>query len=213
MPWRAAAPRSTRTSRYRPPRARSAKTEFVPATWGRTDSTCRPIRSSTARSGPKILIPTGVLIPVASMSSRLRIGIDHMLATPGVCTLRFISAWMESKVTPGRHWSSGFRMAIDSIMDIGAMSVAVSARPTLPSTISTSGMEAIAASRCWRICFACAVPTPGNMEGMSMIAPSFSGGMNSLPSPRQGTIVTRSAAVAAPITGQRKRSTNRISGR
>ena len=74
----------------------AAKTEPVPRTWGSTPSIWRPIRSSTARSGPKILMPTGVLMPVASMSSRLRIGIDHMLTTPGVRTVRFISEMMES---------------------------------------------------------------------------------------------------------------------
>ena len=83
-------------SRYRPPTARSAKTEFVPSTCGRSPSICLPMRSSSARSGPKTLIPTGVLIPVASMSSRFLMGIDHMLATPGVFTAALISAMSES---------------------------------------------------------------------------------------------------------------------
>ncbi len=83
-------------SRYLPPTARSAKTEFVPSTDGSSPSICLPIRSSVARSGPNILIPTGVLIPVASMSSRFLIGIDHMLATPGVRTVASISATSES---------------------------------------------------------------------------------------------------------------------
>ncbi len=159
------------------------------------------------------MIPTGVLMPVASMSSRFLMGMDHMFATPGVRTARFISTWIESNVTPSRHSSSGFRMAMDSIMDIGAMSVAVSARPILPSTISTSGTRAMAASRCWRIAFACPVPMPGNMDGMSMMLPSFSGGMNSLPSRWYGTTVASSASTAAPITGHRCRSTKAISGR
>ena len=54
------------------------------------------MRSSMARSGPKILTPTGVLMPVASMSSRFLIGMDHMFATPGVFTVRFSSARIES---------------------------------------------------------------------------------------------------------------------
>ena len=102
---------------------------------------------------------------------------------------------------------------MDSIMFIGAMSVAVSARPILPSTISTSGIAAMAASRCCRISFACAVPMPGKSEGMSMMLPSFSGGMNSLPSCFQGTTVTASTAAAATDTGQRCRSTKSITGR
>ena len=104
-------------------------------------------------------------------------------------------------------------MAIVSIIDIGAMSVAVSARPILPSTISTSGIRASAASRCWRICFACAVPTPGKSEGMSITLPSFSGGMNSLPSRVHGTIDTSSTATATPIVVHRKRSTSSMTGR
>ena len=50
---------------------------------------------------------------------------------------------------------------MDSIIDIGAMSVAVSARPTLPSTSATSGMLAMTLSRCTRIRLACSGPTPG----------------------------------------------------
>ena len=50
---------------------------------------------------------------------------------------------------------------MDSSIDMGAMSVADSARPTFPHTDATSGIAAMAASRCWRIAFAWAVPMEG----------------------------------------------------
>ena len=83
-------------SRYLPPTARSEKTVLVPRTVGSKPSICLPIMSSVSRLGPKILIPTGVLMPVVSMSSRFLIGIDHMLPTPGVFTVVFASATIES---------------------------------------------------------------------------------------------------------------------
>ncbi len=55
-------------------------------------STSLPIRSSSARSGPKILIPTGVRMPVASMSMRPLIGMVQELVTPGTRVARSISA-------------------------------------------------------------------------------------------------------------------------
>lgn len=147
------------------------------------------------------------------MSSRFLIGCDHMLPTPGVRTTRFSAAVIESCVTPSRHSPSGLRMAMVSIIDIGAMSVADSARPTLPRTVCTSGMLAIARSRWTRISLACVALTPGKSEGMSMIDPSLSGGMNSLPSLDQGSPVTTSRTAATPTVGQRCRSTSSITGR
>ncbi len=159
------------------------------------------------------MIPTGVLIPVVSMSRRFLIGIDHMLATPGVLTVAFASLTIESYVTPRRQSFLSLRVAIVSIIDIGAMSVAVSARPIFPITVCTSGILARAASRCWRICFACAVPTPGNSDGMSIMLPSLSGGMNSLPSRDKGTSVIMNAIAAPMIVCHRCRSTKAITGR
>jgi len=45
---------------------------------------------STFRSGPMILMPTGVLIPVESMLVRFSIGIGQALAKPGKLTTLFI---------------------------------------------------------------------------------------------------------------------------
>ena len=158
------------TSRYLPPTARSENTVLVPGTAGRIPSICLPIRSSVSRLGPKILIPTGVLMPVVSMSSRFLIGIDHMLPTPGVFTVAFASLTIESYVTPGRHSLLSLRMAIVSIIDIGAMSVArlgaadLAEHHAAPPECARARRRAAARSaspaRCRR---------PGKSEGMSMI--------------------------------------------
>ncbi len=73
------------------------------------------------------------------MSMRPLIGIVHALVTPGSATAASISAISRSQVMPGRHSSTGLRVMVVSNMSRGAGSVAVSALPALPSTISTSG--------------------------------------------------------------------------
>ena len=55
---------------------------IVPAS-RRIASICSPIASSVVRSGPAILIPTGVLMPVESMSIRVLMGIVQALVSPG----------------------------------------------------------------------------------------------------------------------------------
>ena len=60
---------------------------------------CRCARAR-ARSGPKILMPTGVRIPVASMSMRPLIGIVHAFVTPGIRTAESIAATSASYVMP-----------------------------------------------------------------------------------------------------------------
>ena len=54
-----------------------------------------------ARSGPMTLIPTGVLIPVDSMSIRVRIGIVQEFVTPGACT---ISSSPGTRSAPGSSY-------------------------------------------------------------------------------------------------------------
>ena len=51
----------------------------------------------------------------------------------------FISSIRPSLVMPGRHSERGFSITVVSIISTGAGSVAVSARPSLPKTRSTSG--------------------------------------------------------------------------
>ena len=68
-------------------------------------------------------------MPVESMSMRVLIGIVQALVTPGICMAAFISSVSLSTVMPAGHWLSGFSMMVVSIMERGAGSVAVSARP------------------------------------------------------------------------------------
>ena len=84
-------------------------------------------------------MPTGVRMPVASMSMRPLIGIVHALVTPGILTAESIAATRRSYVMPGRHWSFGLSVIVVSNMSRPAGSVAVFARPAFPQTCSTSG--------------------------------------------------------------------------
>jgi hypothetical protein len=116
------------------------------------------------RSDPKILIPTGVRTPVVSMSVRALIGMVQALVTPGILSLPSISATSSSHEIrsgqigrrsglrkPGtheeyqrflpRHSCGGLRITVVSIIEKGAGSVEVSARPALPNTRSTSGND------------------------------------------------------------------------
>ena len=80
------------------------------------------------------LTPTGVRMPVESMSMRALIGMVHAFETPGNCSALSISAIRLSIVTPGRHSSFGLRLMTVSNISMGAGSVAVAARPALPYT-------------------------------------------------------------------------------
>ena len=120
----------------------------------------------TSRSGPAILTPTGVLMPVESICRRALIGISQELVSPGNFTVRSSSALMPSMVMPGRHWSRGLSWMVVSIISIGAGSVAVSARPTLPNTRATSGTVRISRSVCCRSWRALSGAIPGKVVGM-----------------------------------------------
>ena len=50
------------------------------------------MRSTVRRSGPKILMPIGVRIPVVNMSMRFLIGIVQAFVTPGILSLPSRSA-------------------------------------------------------------------------------------------------------------------------
>jgi hypothetical protein len=91
------------------------------------------------RSGPAIFNPSGLRMPVASMSILPRTGIVHELATPG----NFIAA-SNLAISSGcdmlrGHPSRGFNTTMVSSIESGATSVDVSARPALPRTWATSG--------------------------------------------------------------------------
>ena len=84
-------------------------------------------------------MPTGVLMPVNSMSSRFRIGCVHVFGNPGNCSCSSISCCRRSNVMPGRHCSRGLSTIVVFTIPIGELSVAVVARPIVPKTRSTSG--------------------------------------------------------------------------
>ena len=62
------------------------------------------------RSRPSSLTPTGVRMPVASMSMRALIGMVQALLTPGNCSARSISAISLSTVMPARHSRLGLEV-------------------------------------------------------------------------------------------------------
>ena len=123
-------------------------------------------RSIAARSPPVTLTPMGLLMPVASMSMRLRIGGTHRLDSPGTCTARSSSSTSLSGVMPARHCSRGLSWIVVSNISSGAGSVAVSARPALPKTRSTSGtvliMRLVSCSSSAAFC----ADSPGSADGM-----------------------------------------------
>jgi len=140
--------------------------ELTPGTFLTAASTSRATRSSWARSGPETLMPTGLLMPVASMSTRLRIGGTHRLVSPGTWTAASSSAISLSLVMPRRHSPRGFNWMVVSNISSGAGSVAVSARPALPNTRATSGTWRIMRSVCCSSSAALPADSPGSALGI-----------------------------------------------
>ena len=138
----------------------------MPGTFRRTASTCRASISSETRSRPNILTPTGVRIPVESMSMRALIGMVHALLTPGNCSDASISAMSLSKLIPARHCDSGLRLMMVSNISIGAGSVAVCALPALPHTELTSGNVLMIRFCVCKSSAALVTDNPGSVVGM-----------------------------------------------
>jgi len=126
----------------------------------------------TSKSGPAIFTPTGVLMPVASISMRVLMGMTQALVTPGMSTVASSSSMSWSSVMPSRHSDSGLSWITVSIMVSGAGSVAVSARPILPNTRSTSGRLAMSRSVCCNSSCALPMESPGSVVGMYIRSPS-----------------------------------------
>ena len=78
---------------------------------------------------------------------------------------------------------SGFNMIVVSIISTGAGSVAVSARPSLPATDSTSGVSRMTRSCHDMMRFTSVNDVLGSSTGMKSREPSFNVGMNSRPKP------------------------------
>ena len=111
-------------------------------------------------------MPTGVLMPVASMSSRVLMGMVQALVRPGNWTMASSSLITSSMVLPSGQASVSVRMIVVSNMDSGAGSVAVPARPDLPSTWATCGWLAMIRSVCWSSSRAFVIEMPGGVVGM-----------------------------------------------
>jgi hypothetical protein len=154
-----------------------------------------------------ILMPTGVLMPVESMSIRVLMGMVQALVRPGNWMALSSSSTSVSMVMPSRHSDSGFSVMVVSIMLKGAGSVAVSARPIFPKVWCTSGNEAIIRSVCWSSSLALVMEMPGKVVGMYNRSPSFRGGMNSDPMRLIGIQVTARTTTAATRTMAFFRST------
>ena len=73
-----------------------------------------------------------------------------------------------------------------SIIERGAGSVAVSARPILPCTLATSGKRLMSLSVCCSSSFDLVTLMAGSVVGMKRRSPSSSAGMNSVPSREAG---------------------------
>ena len=134
---------------------------MVPGTFCTTRSISLGEPLDLGRSGPKTLTPTGVRMPVDSMSMRALIGMVQALLTPGRRSASSISAMQLSIVMPGRHSLSGFRLMTVSNISTGAGSVAVLARPALPKTEATSGKDLMIRSWVCRSSAALVTERPG----------------------------------------------------
>ena len=182
------------TSMYRPPASRSASADDTPGTVLTTRWMSLVTRSICSVSMPATFTPTGLLIPVASMSMRLRIGGTQIFESPGTVTIRSSSSTNLSVVIPARHCSRGLNWIVVSNISIGAGSVAVSARPALPKTLCTSGTVLINRSVCCNNSATLPVAMLGSADGMYRRSPSSSGGMNSPPSCESGhAVATRTS--------------------
>ena len=168
---------------------RSAKTLRVPGTRRTIRSSFAPTASISPRSAPKILIPTGVRTPVVSMSMRPLIGIVQAFVTPGIFVFASSSPTSSSREIRslqigrksgfsqsgahdeyqrrlGRHRSGGFSTTVVSIIENGAGSVDVSARPAFPNTRSTSGTDLRIRSCARSRSSASVTDSPGSVVGM-----------------------------------------------
>ena len=130
-------------------------------------SISRASRSSLARSGPNTLMPTGVRMPVDSMSMRALIGIVQALADAGeLQRLVHLGDQLVRRHARRATRSRGLRLMIVSNISSGAGSVAVSARPALPNTDSTSGNVLMIRSCVCSSSAALVIDRPGSVDGM-----------------------------------------------
>src|SRR5258707_4471216 len=91
-------------------------------------------------------------------------------------------------------------MRVVSYISRGALSVALSDRPTTPKTLSTSGNDRRIRSCSCRSCEAWVIPIPGREVGMYNDDPSYNGGMNWLPNLNiSGNVTTRKSRFSKSV--------------
>src|SRR6478736_4688851 len=117
-----------------------------------------------------------------------------MLVTPGRRSFSSSLCRIVSLVVPAGQLSLGLKLMMVSVMFTGAGSMALSALPILPTTLSTSGSCAIILSCQRRISVALVKEMLGSVMGMNSAVSSSSGGMNSEP------IVVASQSAEAKMT-------------
>ncbi len=135
------------------------------------------------------------------------------MAMPGICTAASSSARSFSTVMPGRHSSRGLSLMVVSNISKGAGSVAVSARPALPNTRSTSGTVLINRSVRCNSARAASAEMPGIAVGMYIRSPSNISGMNSRPSRLAGHSVKSSSSPVTATTARGCDSASASAGR
>jgi len=151
-------------------------------------------------------------MPVDSMSMRLRMGCVQMLVTPGMRSFSSSLSRIASLVVPAGHSSFGLKMTTVSVMLMGAGSVAVSARPILPTTISTAGSAAMMRSCSRMSSVALVSEMEGSAMGIQSADSSSNGGMNSEPMVVATASAATNSVTAAPSVIARCRSAHASDG-
>jgi hypothetical protein len=135
---------------------------------------------------PGCRVPSGSVHPWTSSSVVIRrssgqnVAVSGHLSQPG----QPLKKWPTLRF---RHFAGSVSSwTTVSIIESGAGSVAVSARPIFPWTPATSGNVLISLSVCWSSSFDFVTLIDGSVVGMYSRSPSSSGGMNSDPRFRIG---------------------------
>ena len=180
---RAIASRSICTSICVNPETCSILTFLAPLTAERIGAIRSPVARSVSISFPKILIATSDLIPLINSLTRNTIGWEKAGRIPGNAdNSRSIASTRSALERPVFHSRRGLSMMNRSLCSGPMGSSAISARPVLDTTVVISGNFA---NRRFSISVHCKAEPSTLAEGrrttLTAIAPSSSGGRNSVP--------------------------------